>query len=120
MEKAVSLFLSIRSIPEASDCLESLGEYHRAAGKYHDFIITASTNSTIEIWKSERQYERAAMLFEKADLFVDASVCYHYNGSYDAAVEVLRRGDRFDEMIKYLNRYVLIGTRNQVAAYIMN
>ncbi|GAD91519.1 hypothetical protein PVAR5_0091 [Paecilomyces variotii No. 5] len=87
-EKAVSLFLSIGSKSEASDCLESLGEYHRAAG----------------IWKSEKQYERAAVLFEKAALFVDASVCYHYRGSHDAAVEVLRRGDQFDEMIQYLSR----------------
>lgn len=63
-------------------------------------------SQALGLWKGQRHYERAAVLFEKASLFSDASACYHLNGSYEDAVEVLRRGEKFDEMIQYLSQYV--------------
>lgn len=41
-------------------------------------------------------------------MFTDASECYHSCGQYEAAIEVLRRGDQFDELVTYANRFLHI------------
>ena len=52
----------------------------------------------------QNEYGKAASLFEEAKLFNDASRCHHLNESYDEAVETLRRGNLFDELVQYLSR----------------
>ncbi|KAJ5825808.1 hypothetical protein N7474_002946 [Penicillium riverlandense] len=59
-------------------------------------------NDSIELWKDRGEYRKAALYYEKASLFGEASECYHSKGEYEQAVEVLRRGDQFDQLIAYL------------------
>lgn len=61
--------------------------------------------SLLEIWKDREQYQKAATFYEKGALFTEASECYHSCGQYEAAIEVLRRGDQFDELVTYANRF---------------
>ncbi|KAJ5612695.1 Tetratricopeptide-like helical [Penicillium lagena] len=89
-EKAIVLFLQLELIPEAASCLEGLGQYGKVA----------------DLWKGQGDYRKAALYYEKACLFEDASECYHSKGEYEQAVEVLRRGDQFDQLIAYLTEYV--------------
>jgi hypothetical protein len=56
------------------------------------------------LWFEQNEYGKAAELFEHAKLFSDASHCYHLKGSYDEAVESLRRGNSFDDLVKYLSQ----------------
>lgn len=60
-----------------------------------------------EIWKSQGQLRKAAAFYEKGDHFRDASSCFHENGEYELAIETLRRGNEFDELIRYIERYVI-------------
>lgn len=62
--------------------------------------------SFLEIWKDHEQYQKAASFYEKGNLFTEASECYHYCGQHEAAIEVLRRGDQFDELVTYANRFL--------------
>jgi hypothetical protein len=41
-------------------------------------------------------------------MFIDASDCYHTCSQYEEAVELLRRGDCFDELVAYASRYLHI------------
>jgi hypothetical protein len=56
------------------------------------------------LWYKLEEYGKAAGLFERAKLFGDASRCYHLKGSYDEAVESLRRGNSFDDLVIYLSQ----------------
>ena len=59
-----------------------------------------------EIWKNCGQYEKAASLYERGNLFTEASDCYHLCRQYEEAIEVLRRGGCFDELVTYASRYL--------------
>lgn len=60
----------------------------------------------LAIWKDREQYQKAAGFYEKGRLFSNASECYHACGQYESAIEVLRRGDQFDELVTYADRYI--------------
>ncbi|OGE51205.1 hypothetical protein PENARI_c014G04055 [Penicillium arizonense] len=87
-EKAITLFLEIGFIDEAASCYEVLGQFGKVAA----------------IWENRGQYVKAAGFYEKGNMFKEASLCYHLCTEYEQAVEVLRRGDQFDELIPYINR----------------
>jgi hypothetical protein len=71
-------------------------------------IVAINANSILEIWKNKGQLQRAARLYELASSFQAASECYDADGDFEKAVEVLQRGDKFDDLIIYLSRYVPI------------
>lgn len=60
-----------------------------------------------ELWKSQAQLRKAAAFYEKGGHFRDASSCFHENGEYELAIEALRRGNEFDELIRYIELYVI-------------
>lgn len=63
------------------------------------------TNPFTEIWKSQGQLPKAAAFYEKGGHLRQASNCFHLNGDYEQAIEVLRRGEEFDELIQYIKRH---------------
>lgn len=110
-EKAIVLFLKLELIPEAASCLEGLGQYGKVAGLCLFISPTKQVlKDNIELWKERGEYHKAAMYYEQACLFGDASECYHSKGEYEQAVEVLRRGDQFDQLITYLTWYLPLET----------
>jgi hypothetical protein len=59
----------------------------------------------IEIWKNQGQLDKAALFYEKGGHFREASDCFHSCGEYEQAIEVLRRGDKFNELIHYIQQH---------------
>lgn len=86
--KAILLFLEIGLTTEAANCYQGLGRYDKAA----------------ELCKSQGQLHKAAAIYEKGGHFREASGCFHSARDYEQAIEVLRRGDAFDELIHYINQ----------------
>jgi tetratricopeptide (TPR) repeat protein len=106
-EKAITLFLEIGFIDEAASCYEVLGQYGKVAGLFpHTIRVKKILTQFIAIWENRGQHVKAAGFYEKGKMFKEASLCYHLCSEYEQAVEVLRRGDQFDELIPYVNRYV--------------
>jgi tetratricopeptide (TPR) repeat protein len=106
-EKAITLFLEIGFIDEAASCYEILGQFGKVAGlSLHTIRVKKILTQSIAIWENRGQYVKAAGFYEKGNMFKEASLCYHLCTEYEQAVEVLRRGDQFDELIPYINRYV--------------
>lgn len=107
-EKAITLFLDINLITEAAECLEGLEQYERVASSYScNWSCCTDTNIILGLWKSQGQLRKAAMYFEKGGHHYNASECYHLERDFEQAVEVLRRGDEFDNLITYITEYDL-------------
>lgn len=108
-EEAITLFLEIGLSPEAASCYEGLGRLDKVAGSLSNTLFYFSVRILLicftEIWKDCGQYEKAASFYEKGNFFVRASDCYHSCSRYEEAIEVLRRGDCFDELVNYASRY---------------
>lgn len=71
-------------------------------------IVATTSNLFLEIWKNQGQLQRAAKLYELGLFFQASSECYDADGDFEKAVEVLQRGDQFDDLIIYLGRYASI------------
>lgn len=55
------------------------------------------------LWYDTKNYGKAAHLFQLADSFEKASQCYHFDGNFGKAAEVLRMGNLYDQLIAYLD-----------------
>ncbi|KAJ5757424.1 uncharacterized protein N7511_006118 [Penicillium nucicola] len=88
LEKAIPLFREIGFMEQVASCYEVLGQFGKVA----------------EIWAGLGQIEKAVGFFEKGKMFYDACMCYHACADYEQAVDVLRRGEKFDELIYYFNQ----------------
>lgn len=62
--------------------------------------------SILELWKDQGEYQKASAFYEKGGFFANAAECHHVCGNHEQAVEVLRRGEQFDELITYIAQYV--------------
>lgn len=110
-DKAISLFSEIELLSEAAVCHQELGRYDKAGGMcslQQGNVSRMKLMMDPELWKSKGQPRKAAFLYEKGGHFRDASECFHAIGEFEQAIEVLRRGDVFDELINYMNRYVFV------------
>ena len=55
-----------------------------------------------ELWLKNNEIAKAAPLFAKAGLYVQAADCQHILGHYSEAAAMLRQGENYDEMVSYL------------------
>jgi tetratricopeptide (TPR) repeat protein len=97
-------------LEDAAECYEQIGKHEKAAGQFlwNQEIVATTSNVFLEIWKNQGQLQRAAKLYELGLFFQAASECYDADGDFEKAVEVLQRGDQFDDLIIYLGRYASI------------
>ena len=86
LEAAIELFLKTNEISHAAENLEKLTRFVDAA----------------ELWLQCNQPTKAATLFAKAGLYIQAADCHHVAGNYGVAAVTLRQGERYDEMVSYL------------------
>ena len=107
-EEAIELFLHLQLINNVSKCLENLGEFGRAAGmcQWTMRVLELFSCEVIALWYDQKNYKKAAELFQSARLFERASDSYHLNQNYDKAAELLHLGSLYDELIKYLSQYL--------------
>ena len=88
-EAAIELFRETKMIGDAVKLLEKLTRFGDAA----------------ELWLSHNQNVKAAApLFAKAGLYERASNCHHNIGNYSEAAAILRQGEKYNEMVSYLDR----------------
>ena len=59
----------------------------------------------VALWLDLEKYQKAAELFELANLFEKASYCYHKTLCYEKAAEALHVGHLYDQLIIYLSLY---------------
>lgn len=59
--------------------------------------------SAADIFSLNREYGRAAELFDKIDSFKKAAQNYSLAGRYNEGASVLGRGSLYDNLVYYLN-----------------
>lgn len=87
LEEAIKLFLETNMIGDAAKNLERLARFQDAA----------------ELWLQHNEFAKAAPLFVEAGLYVQAANCHHIMGNHSGAAAVLRQGEKYNELVSYLD-----------------
>ncbi|KAL6718624.1 hypothetical protein ACLMJK_002858 [Lecanora helva] len=88
IEAAHQLFVEIGYVDEALRILESLEQWERAA----------------RLCKAQKSFSDAARFFSQGGLYVEAAYSHSAAGEHEEAVALLRKGERYDNLVSYLHR----------------